>query len=283
MAAVMTPRGASMPVCRWLALLCLLCFAAPAVASDAAEESFPGYQPKLSPDTVLDYRPELRTQIETLPEPSAENLRALLDALDHYRDAAGAQPGRWIDGSVPLGGDPREYEPSDAELLLAEVGDRIGLVAATMHPAAFAAAMGMLGREVPISYPRFAFRHVDVMGSGRFFYASDAAPTEVPSGASAPESALDFAAVKALPPEQRAAYLAGVADALRSATQLPPDRLQLLANCVRGFSGEQLRDIFDRFWPAERHLLADQQPAPVALVLAMVDACQLQWTVPADE
>jgi len=277
-----------MPTCRWIAaVLCLiLCPAAPqiVVAEESAAEAFPDYQPKLSADTLLDYRPSLRPEVEALPEPAPVSLRALLDALDHYRSAAAAAPGTWREGSIALGADPQEYAPSDAELLLAEVGDRIGLVAQGMPPAAFVAALGMLGRTAPLEYPRFVFRHVDVMGSGRFFYAGAAIPTQVPAGSGLPKAAVDIATLEAMALEQQAAYLAGAADGMAFATRWPADRLSLLATCMRGFTGEELGGIVRQFRSAGTSPdLPDADPAPLALALAMVDACQLQWTAPVEK
>jgi len=43
-----------------------------------------------------------------------------------------------------------------------------------------AATLARAGIEIDVvRYEAFTFRHVDVMGSGRFFYASEPIPTEV--------------------------------------------------------------------------------------------------------
>lgn len=276
-----------MPHCRWIALLfCLaLAQAVPpaAVAEDAATEAFPDYQPKLTPDTVHDYRPSLRLEVDGLPAADPVNLRELIDLFDRHRAAAAAAPGRWTEGNIPLGGDPQEYEPSDAELMLAEVGDRIAAIAESMHPGAFAAAVGMLGRRLPLEYQRFSFRHVDVMGSGRFFYAGAPVVTLIPAGATVPQAAIDVAALEAMAPERRALYLAGVADGMGFAAQWPADRLRLMADCLRGFTGEELAANMAQFRAAQPSPgPADADPAPVALSLAMIYACQLQWPAPSE-
>ena len=113
----------------------------------------PGYVAKDTPDTLLDYRPALAGAVAALP--------ALLRAHAVYAEAAVASPGHWRDGAVMLGADLRDYVPSDAELLAAETGERI---------AAMARTAGIDGRA--LTYRRFTFRHADVMGSGRYFYAS---------------------------------------------------------------------------------------------------------------
>ena len=124
--------------------------------SDTAAD-MPGYVAKDTPDTLLDYRPALAGAVAALPRA----LPALLRAHAAYAEAAVASPGHWRDGAIMLGADPRDYVPSDAELMAAETGARI---------AAAAHRTGIDGRA--LTYRRFSFRHVDVMGSGRYFYAS---------------------------------------------------------------------------------------------------------------
>ena len=82
------------------------------------------------------------------------------------------------DGAIPLGADPQEYRPSDAELVAAEAGDRLAAALSGADDATKAAIATTLGGDA--SYKRFDYRVVDVMGSGRYFYASS------PKGASLP-------------------------------------------------------------------------------------------------
>ena len=147
--------------------------AAPPPVYRLAQEQFPDYQPKLSPDTVLDYRPVLAPKLAGLPPASLEALPFLLQALEEYRELARAHPGREVQGHPGLGADPVEYRPSDEELLAAETGARIARVAAGAARDELAEILKKAGVTAgSIEYEEFTFRHVDVMGSGRYFYAS---------------------------------------------------------------------------------------------------------------
>jgi hypothetical protein len=134
---------------------------------------FEGYKPKTTPDTILDYRPGVGKRFQELPEESLENLPKLLKALAEQQKLAGETPGGWVQGNVALGGDEKEYRPSDEELVECEIGDRIRRIVDGAEAGALAAILGKAGiRESDVSFRSFSFRHVDAMGSGRFFYAS---------------------------------------------------------------------------------------------------------------
>ena len=131
-----------------------------------AEERFPDYKPKTSPDTVLDYRPQIGAELDRLPAATPENLPRLLGLLKEYKQKSKENPGKTEDGNQILGADPQEYVPSDAELLQNEIGARIKQVVDAVAPGA------LKQEQRQVEYGAIAFRHVDVMGSGRFFYAS---------------------------------------------------------------------------------------------------------------
>ena len=141
------------------------------------EEAFPDYRPKETLDTLFDYRPLLAFELSALPPPSLE---ALADLFAAYLDAsrrARRDPGAWEDGALPLGAELREYVPSDAELVVAHIADLIAEIAVAAEPAALAEALAATGiTAVELGYSRFHFRHADVMGSGRTFYASPPEP-----------------------------------------------------------------------------------------------------------
>lgn len=137
------------------------------------EEHFPGYKPKTTPDTVFDFRPQLGDRVAKLPPAALESLPGLLDELVRHKALALKNPGEWQEGMIPLGGDPQEYNPSDEELLVGELGDRIGQVVAAEKAEAVQRVLSAAGfKETAIEYGRILFRHVDVLGSGRFFYAT---------------------------------------------------------------------------------------------------------------
>ncbi len=144
------------------------------------ELRFPGYKPKETPDTVLDYRPSLSGRIQEVPAADLASLPALLVELGRYQSLTAKNPGRWRTGSVALGADPSEYEPSDEELLAGELGDRLARVVAGEPQAAVREALAKSGfKETSVVYGRILFRHSDVMGSGRFFYASPPVITSI--------------------------------------------------------------------------------------------------------
>jgi hypothetical protein len=136
-----------------------------------AEERFPDYQPKVSPDTVLDYRPQIGAELQKLPEATLENLAKLLELLEEYKKKSAQNPGKTEEGNQILGADAQEYVPSDEELIQSEIGNRIKQVVDAAAPGA------LKQKESQVEYGAITFRHVDVMGSGRFFYASSPTKT----------------------------------------------------------------------------------------------------------
>jgi hypothetical protein len=145
-----------------------------------AEVHFPDYRPKTTPDTALDLRPDLGADFGKLPPATLSSLPALVKALEQAKRAAAADPGKWTKGRLELGADRQQYVPSRPDLRAAEVGDRLRSVVASNKPADVKAALtkaGIAARQV--KYNRFTFRHVDVMGTGRFTYASGPTPTVV--------------------------------------------------------------------------------------------------------
>ncbi|MEK6250007.1 MAG: hypothetical protein N2C12_17620, partial [Planctomycetales bacterium] len=141
---------------------------------DAIERKrFLDYKPKHGEDTVLEYRPGLAEKIALLPEVDSQTFsRGIVEARAAHQRAR-ANPGIWEKGNMPLGADEREYVPSDDELLAAELGHRISIF--TSNRSNWEILKVWDGAEIyqpTVEYDRFTFRHVDVMGSGRFFYAS---------------------------------------------------------------------------------------------------------------
>jgi hypothetical protein len=133
-----------------------------------AERRFADYAPKTSADTLLDYRGDLKARLDSLPPARLDSLPALLNALRWQKNLARRHPGRTEKGNPILGADEEQYVPSDEELLESEIGRRIAAVLKGADPADLKKA-GIKGK---ISYRHIDFRHVDVMGSGRFFYTS---------------------------------------------------------------------------------------------------------------
>lgn len=131
------------------------------------------YTPKMTPDTVLDYRPKIAGEYKQLPPRSVEALPALIRTFQQMKATAAKRRGRWVSGMTNLGANTREYRPSDAELLLAVVGNRIRSVIRRGSLGQINSALVQKGIKVEqITYHRFDFRHADVIGAGRYFYSS---------------------------------------------------------------------------------------------------------------
>ncbi len=145
-----------------------------------AAATFPGYTPKDTADTVLDYRAGIAGDLNALPPVS--DGPALARAFIEWKAKAAALPGVYEQGAVQLGADPQEYRPSDAELVAAEAGDRLAAALSGADEATRAGITAVLG-DAPESrvYRRFDYRHSDVMGSGRYFYASKPKEAALPS------------------------------------------------------------------------------------------------------
>lgn len=150
--------------------------AAPASPADAST----AIAPKTTADTVRDYRPGVGDQIGALPPVS--DAPALARAFLQWNGRAQGAPGTYEAGAVMLGADEREYKPSDAELVAAEAGDRLSAAMNGADQTTKDAVNAVLGTDAAgRSYKRFDYRHSDVAGSGRYFYASAPKEASVPN------------------------------------------------------------------------------------------------------
>jgi len=132
---------------------------------------FPDYHPKISPDYAVDFRPELYTYFNELPTAELKNLKVLLRAFKKVKRKARLNPGKWIDGNIVLGANPKEFIPSNEAFLLEELGMRASrLIENHSHEEIDRAMRNMLFKPRKLKFISFQFRHADVMGSGRFFY-----------------------------------------------------------------------------------------------------------------
>lgn len=136
----------------------------------------PSDTPAAGPATVTDYRPGIAGDIAALPP--VNDAAALADAFVTWQGRAGISPGAMEEGAIPLGADPQEYRPSDAELIAAEVGDRLSAALQGADDATKTAVAQAVGNTR--TYKRFDFRRVDVMGSGRYYYASQPRSASLP-------------------------------------------------------------------------------------------------------
>ncbi len=143
----------------------------PPPVDSSSETIFNDYQPKHTPDTVLDFMPSIVEEIDKLPAAELENYSRLLQLLKYFQKRAEENPGHWEDGNMVLGAQPREYQPTIDELLASVVGDRLAQIIKNNTEQDIITLLkkdNFTTHEV--KYTKFTFIHVDVMGSGRFFY-----------------------------------------------------------------------------------------------------------------
>jgi hypothetical protein len=143
----------------------------PIVTELVYESPFADYQPKTTPDVLTDYMPSAYSIVKDLPAAELDNLNNLIEQYRKYRKLAKKNPGKWVDGNMILGANPREYEPTYEEILLCEIGNRIRILHQNFSPKELRKqAISRVGFSNTIHYKDFSVTHSDVMGSGRFFY-----------------------------------------------------------------------------------------------------------------
>ncbi len=135
---------------------------------------FADYTPKRTPDTVLDFRPDLRNDILKIPAAQLNHLPQLLSLMEIYQEEARSNPGKWVEGNVVLGAPPHVYEPTAAELMVSEIGERVQVIVQAYGTQTVKRYLQKHGVSRPVvRFLRFRFEHVDVMGSGRFYYVDE--------------------------------------------------------------------------------------------------------------
>jgi len=140
------------------------------------KDLFPDYEPKKTPDTIKDYLRYPKTKIfnilDEIGEPSIEKLKTILDLFTKYKKEAKRNPGRFENGRVYLGADLNQYVPSEEELLVSELGKLIQkIVKKHSKDEIDEYKKRMKIKSQNVEFYEITFRHVDVMGSGRYFYA----------------------------------------------------------------------------------------------------------------
>ncbi len=136
---------------------------------------FPDYEPKITPDTISDFlrKPsKVYNILEKFGEPNINNLKTIISCFLEHKKAVENNPGSTQKGNIALGADEDQFFPSEDELLVSELGKLILQVTNSYSKQ----QMKTLKLKHQIDSQRFTyheitFRHVDVMGSGRFFYA----------------------------------------------------------------------------------------------------------------
>lgn len=140
------------------------------------KELFSDYEPKTTPDTVHDY---LRNPdsfvfkiLDEIAQPNLKNLIKIMNYFIKYKKEAENSIGDYQEGNIALGADPDQYYPSEEEILVSELGKMIKSIIDSNSRKDIDNIKKKDGIKSQILiFNEIYFRHVDVMGSGRFFYA----------------------------------------------------------------------------------------------------------------
>lgn len=124
------------------------------------------------PDPLMTFRPGLWNGLWS-PSFGIDQPTDLVRAYYEYSRRAKQNPGRWEKGRIEQGANPREYVPSDEELILAELGGQLLEAVENKGWGRMADELGAAGISLDeIRFTEFTFRYVDVMGTGRFHYVA---------------------------------------------------------------------------------------------------------------
>lgn len=140
------------------------------------KDLFSDYQSKSTPDTVQDYLRNLDSTvfkiIGEIGHPSLEKLKEIITNLRIYKIKAEKNPGGFQPGNIAIGADLNQYYPSEEEIIVSELGLMIKTIieiTSKQKIEEFKKREGISSQTVVFN--EITYRHVDVMGSGRFFYA----------------------------------------------------------------------------------------------------------------
>ena len=139
------------------------------------KQLFLDYEPKKTPDVLEDYlasSSDVFVVLNKLKPPELSKIHQLLKIFKEYEIKARENPGGCREGNVILGADLDQYYPSEEEIIVSEIGNMIKLLIELSSPEEInAIKLKKNIKTQSISFNEIYFRHVDVMGSGRFFYA----------------------------------------------------------------------------------------------------------------
>jgi len=136
---------------------------------------FPNYKPKITQDVIEDYlrgSSKVYDVLAEVGEPSSGNLKIIVKYFKKYVKKAIKNPGGSRKGNIAVGADFNQYYPSEEELIASELGKMIEKIVNSHSREEFEKVKKQEGiKSQEIEFNEIFFRHVDVMGSGRFFYA----------------------------------------------------------------------------------------------------------------
>ena len=136
---------------------------------------FPNYEPKITPDSIKDYLrgpSKVYDILAEVGELSSGNLKIIVKYFKKYVKKAIKNPGGYQKGNIAIGADFSQFYPSEEELIASELGKTIEKIVNSRSREELEKVKGQEGiKSQKIEFNEIYFRHVDVMGSGRFFYA----------------------------------------------------------------------------------------------------------------
>jgi len=139
------------------------------------KQLFPDYEPKKTPDVLEDYLPSssnVFVVLNKLKPPELSKIHRLLELFKTHEIKARENPGGFRKGNIAIGAYLDQYYPSEEEIILSEIGKMIKrLIELSSPDEIYVIKLKMSIKSQSISFNEIFFRHVDVMGSGRFFYA----------------------------------------------------------------------------------------------------------------
>ena len=143
------------------------------------KDLFPDYELKITLDTVFDYLKYPKTNIfkilDEIGRPNLEKLKLILSYFKKYKIEAKKNPGGIQKGNIAIGADSDQYYPSEEEILVSELGKMLKNIVESNSKREIEKIMLKEGvKSQKIEFSGIIFRHVDVMGSGRYFYADKA-------------------------------------------------------------------------------------------------------------
>ncbi|MFX1391016.1 MAG: hypothetical protein ACFE9Z_13210 [Promethearchaeota archaeon] len=145
------------------------------------KELIPDYVPKTTPDTVYDYLRESDSIVyrilEKFNQPQIKHLKDILKYFNKYKIAAEKNPGEIRQDNIAIGADMDQYYPSEEEIIVSELGKLILFIIDSNSSEKIYDIKKI--ERIPsqkIKFNKISFRYVDVMGSGRFFYAEKEEP-----------------------------------------------------------------------------------------------------------
>ncbi len=132
------------------------------------------YQPKTRADTVYDYLRDLDSKVfkifSEISPPTLKNLKKNISYFNEYKIEAKKNLGGFQNRNVALGANLDQYYHSEEEILTSELGKSVRAIIKLSSKEEFEDLKEeerILSQRI-ISYEVW-YRHVDAMGSGRFF------------------------------------------------------------------------------------------------------------------